>query len=85
MSVLNSFLDDQIQETQTLIAAYNAAELKTVEGGIVEYWIDTGQTSDKVKKFTLKEYRAAMQSLYNQLETLCARRSGGGIMSVPAW
>jgi len=77
--VTNSFLTERINATKAEIAAYEDAVLALgTSGGVQEYLIDTGQTKQRVTRADLKDINSVIDSLYNRLVTLCARRDGTG-------
>ena len=86
MSIDSTFLQARIDATKTQIVAFEAAVLAIGTGGIEEYLIDTGQTRQRVTKLDLSLLQKTIDSLYNRLATLCARRDGTGVVTVrPSW
>ena len=80
------FLQSQVAKIEALINAYMAAELALVSGGIDSYTFDSGQTKQSVTKFDIDKLRTAIDGLYNQYVTLCARLNGSGVLIArPAW
>ena len=73
------FLTERITKTKALIEAYEDAVL-SLGSGTQEYRLDTGQTVTHVTKADVKDLNATLDSLYNRLATLCARRDGSGVL-----
>lgn len=79
------FLQQRIDATKASITAYEDAET-ALAGGVQSYTIDTGQSRQTVTRFNLTEIRKTIDSLYNRLATLQARRNGSGThTAAPDW
>ena len=86
MPVSKQFLDDRIAATETAITAYEgAAEAFATNGLMQTYKLDTGQTVQTVTRSELDMITKTIDSLYNRLSTLCARRDGAASLVRPAW
>lgn len=83
---VDTFLQNQLTETETLITAYNAAILALTVGGQQSYSLDTGQTKQTVTNLDVTRLNNTIDSLMNRRATLKARLNGdgGGIVS-PGW
>jgi hypothetical protein len=83
---VDTFLQNQVTETETLITAYNAAIIALTTGGVQSYNLNTGQTTQTVTNLNIKDLNDALDGLYNRRATLKARLygDGGGIVK-PIW
>lgn len=81
----SEFLQQRIDATKALIAAYEDAATALVSGGVQSYTIDTGQTRQTVTQVDLAALNRNIDSLYNRLATLQARLKGGSVNVRPAW
>lgn len=79
MPVSQQFLQEQITATEAQIVAAQTAESQLVSGAILSYTLDTGQTRQTVTKQNVAVMGAYIESLYNRLATLCARKDGSGV------
>ncbi len=79
-----TFLEERINVTKTLIAAYEDAAL-AINNGVRSYTLDTGQTKEIVTKADEKRLNETLDGLYNRLATQCARLDGGDTLGVPVW
>ena len=79
------FLQERITATQAQIIAYEAATEALALGGVQAYWLDTGQSSQKVTKLDLQWISDALNSAYNRCATLEARLNGATVTGRPAW
>lgn len=80
-----AWLDARIAATETAIESYEAAELALTTGGAQSYTLDTGQSRQTVTRSNLTEIRKGVESLYNRLATLEARRDGAVVRVSPLW
>lgn len=81
-----AFLKDRIAATKTQILAYEAAIDALVTGGVQEYRLDTGQSTQKVTRLNLDTLQKQLESLYNRCATMQARLNGSGSFTVrPDW
>ena len=80
-----AWLNARIAATETAIEAYEAAELALTTGGAQSYTLDTGQSRQTVTRSNLTEIRKGVESLYNRLATLEARRDGAVVRVSPLW
>ena len=86
MPISDTFLQARITATETAIAAYEAAQLAFAnDGNMQSYKLDTGQSVQTVTRADLASITKTVQSLYNQLSTLCARKDGAASVGRPAW
>jgi len=76
------FIQDRITITEELIAAYEDALIALATAGIQSYELDTSQSRQRVTKFDVPDINTMLDSLYNRLETLNARCSGSGVVTV---
>lgn len=82
----NNFLATQIAALETLIAAYNAAELALITNGMQTYTLDTGQDRQTVTKLDIKWIGERKEAALNQWAVLNARCGGTGVTTgVPIW
>lgn len=86
MPVSATFLTDRITATEAEIAAYEAASLAFANNGAMQtYKLDSGQTIQTVTRADLSSIQKTIDSLYNRLSTLCARRDGASSIVKPGW
>lgn len=86
MSISAAFLQDRISSTELQITAYESASLALGTDGTQSYKLDTGQSIISVTKLDIEWINGNIDSLYNRLATLCARRDGSGVVTVrPSW
>lgn len=86
MAINDTFLEERITATKAAIVAYEAAELAFANDGLMQsYNLDTGQTNQRVTRADLSEIRKTIDSLYNRLSTLTARKDGGASIGIPGW
>ena len=80
------FIQARIDATKLQIVAYEDASLALATGGVQTYWIDTGQSNQKVTKLDLEWIAKAIESAYNRCATLEARLNGSGTVTTrPQW
>lgn len=80
------WLTARIEKTKVTIEAWEDAQLALGAGGVQSYSIDTAQSKQTVTRANLTEIKNTIDSLYNRLATLQARRDGSGIVHVrPDW
>lgn len=85
MSTLDyEWLTERITATKNAITAYEDAQLAFSTSGIQSYSIDTGQSKQTVTRANVTEINKTINSLYNRLATLQARRDGSGVVHVGA-
>jgi hypothetical protein len=84
-AITDEFLDAQIAATKLAITAASAGELALMSDSIQSYSLDTGQTRQMVTKANIGSLRLYIDSLYNRLVTLDARRNGGCVRVTPGW
>ena len=77
-----SFLCDRIAATQALIIAAETAQAGLQGGTIEEYRLDTGQTITHVTRSNIGTLQAYLNSLYNLLTMLEARKGGGNTIQM---
>jgi len=86
MAINDTFLEARITATEAAIVAYEAAQLAfATDGNMQSYKLDTGQSIQTVTRADLDMITKTVQSLYNQLSTLCARKNGAASIGRPAW
>jgi hypothetical protein len=86
MPVSKIFLDTQIAATEAAITAWTAAQTAFATNGLIKtYKLDTGQTIQTVTREDADLIQKTIDSLYNQLSTLCARRDGAASVVRPSW
>ena len=82
----DTFWQDRLTATETLIASYEDAVSTLVAGQIQSYELDTGQGKQRVTKVDVPKMQEQLDSLYNRRATLYARVNGGGsVMGRPGW
>jgi hypothetical protein len=80
------FFTAQITDVEAQIAAYQAAITALTVGGVAQYTLDTGQSSQSVTKLNLSSLNKAVDGLYNRRATLSARLNGCGVHTMrPGW
>lgn len=80
-----TFLQARIDATKAQIIAYEDAAT-SLGGGVQSYTLDTGQTRQTVTRVDLADLNRTIESLYNRLATLEARRNGTGVVTgLPSW
>lgn len=79
----SAFLQDRITAVKAMIVAYETAILQLSTGTIKSFTLNTGQTVETVNKKDVARLQAALESLYNTLEVMCARINGGSIIVIP--
>lgn len=86
MSITSQFLNERIEATKQQIIAYEAAmTFFATNNAAYTYTLDTGQSRQSVTRAQLGELKRTVDSLYNQLATLCARAEGSATIARPAW
>lgn len=86
MAINDTFLEARIAATEAAIVAYEAAELAFANDGTMQsYKLDTGQTNQTVTRAELGSIRKTIESLYNRLATLTARKDGACSIGRPTW
>jgi len=81
----NTFLIAQKATIEAQIIAYQTAAASLASGAIESYTLDTGQTRQTVTKINVASLQRTINSLYNQLATICARLEGGTTLVRPNW
>lgn len=71
-----------LETARTLLAAYNSAILALLTGNVQEYTLDTGQTTQTVKRPDLGKLQGARDALRNEIVTLQARAGRGSTVVV---
>lgn len=79
MAITSAFLTDRITATQAEIIVYENAVTALGTGNVQSYTLDTGQSRQTVTKLDVTSLNRTLDSLYNRLATLCARRDGSGV------
>lgn len=87
MCIDQAWLDARIAAVQAQIEALEELALElTITGGIVTYTLDTGQSRQVVTKMDAVRAAREIDSLYNRLAMLCARKTGSNTFNArPAW
>ena len=81
-----AFIQARIDATKALIVAYETAVTALVDGGVVSYTLDTGQSKQTVTKLDITNLNTALDGMYNRCSTLELRLNGGGsLQSRGAW
>lgn len=75
----STFWTDQLAAAKSTLAAYQAAQLAIIAGGIESYTIDTGQSVQKVTKLNIDVLDRQIDALLNRIATLEARCTGSGV------
>ena len=75
----STYWDEQLTKAKESLAAYQAAELALLTGGVQEYLLDTGQNIQRVKKFDLPSLSKSIDALMNRVATLETRCTGCGV------
>lgn len=83
-AITDDYLDERIEKTKTMIAAYEDAIL-ALAGGAMSYTLDTGQTRTVVAKAQLGSMRSTLGHLETRLATLDARRNGAAVQVRPGF
>jgi predicted CoA-binding protein len=71
-------MKDQLNGMRAKVQAYNDAITELLSNNIETYWLDTGQTSQKVTKLNIDILEKQIDSLMNRCATLEIRLCGGG-------
>lgn len=80
------FWKDELQNLRVLLYEYDRAIADLVSGKITEYRLETGQSSQVVKRADLSALQNARSSLMVQIEGLEKRISGGSVSIInPGW
>ena len=80
------FLTTQITAVEAQITAYQDAITALTVGGVAQYTLDTGQSSQSVTKLNLTALNRAIDGLYNRRATLMTRLNGCGVHTMrPGW
>jgi len=79
-----AWLDARITRTKQQIEELENA-IDALAGGALSYSMDTGQTRQSVTRQQLGSLRLMLDSLYNRLSTLCARRNGASSYGTPGF
>lgn len=77
-----AYWEERIAIVKALILKYDAA-IDALAGGVQQYSLNTGQTTQSVTKANLTSLRDMRSSLLNELATLEARVCGAGVHIVP--
>ena len=86
MPLDNNFLQNRINHFQDLIIDYEAAILAFKDPTIEQYTINTGQTTQTVKRRSLDDIKKSLDGYYNQLSILNGLLNGGGAKIMrPIW
>jgi hypothetical protein len=87
MCIDQAWLNARILATQAEIEAMEILlEQLTASGGMITYTLDTGQSRQVVTKMDSKRAGSYLDSLYNRLAILCARKNGSNSFTArPAW
>jgi hypothetical protein len=88
MPIQNSsdFWQDELQNLRILLFKYDQAIAELVAGKVSEYRLETGQSTQVVKRSDLGALQAARQSLMVQIDGLEQRISGGSVaLIMPGW
>ena len=82
----SEFWADELQNLRVLLFRYDQAIADLVAGKISEYRLETGQSSQVVKRTDLSPLQTARQSLLVQIDSLEQRISGGAVKLItPGW
>jgi hypothetical protein len=65
-----TFLETQIADTKTMIENVTAAINSLLLGGHSSYELDTGQSSQGVKRLSLEQLRKMRKDLFSELQEL---------------
>ena len=70
----DSWWNERLNKTKDLVIAYEDVILQITSGGAQNsYWLDTGQTMQKVTRNDLDSLNATLESLLNRVSVLEAR------------
>lgn len=79
MSTCTPNLDEQLIENTAMLTAVNTAITATLTGDHTEYWFDSGQTMQKVKRLDLKQMYELRKQLQIERARLCNEINGPSI------
>lgn len=80
------FWRDELQNLRALLYEYDRAIADLVAGKITEYRLDSGQSSQTVKRTDLTPLQTARESLMIQIDTVEKRVNGGTAAIIhPGW
>lgn len=86
MAISKAFLQSRITNTEAIIIALEAALLAfATNTGLQSYTLDTGQTRQTVTRYDISSMKNTLNSQYNLLAVLCARRNGAVTVVRPAF
>lgn len=81
-----TFWQDELQNLRVLLFRYDQAIADLVSGKISEYRLESGQSSQVVKRTDLSPLQTARASLMVQIDALEHRLTGGAVAQiVPGW
>lgn len=81
-----SFIQARVNHFEQVIPIYEQAILELQNPMVEEYLIDTGQTTQRVKRRDLPNLQKLLDSLYNQYSVWFNRLNGGSTtILVPKW
>lgn len=84
MPISSTFLTARITATEAQIVAYETAITSLATTGVKSYTLSTGQSQQTVTRRDLEDLQITLDSLYNRLGTLYARRDCTGTVRVKA-
>ena len=85
MTTEQQFLEQQQQSTAALITAYNDAILFLITNPTESYTLDTGQSTQEVKRHNVDNLQQARSRLMNEYMILCKRLDTSPTISTPGW
>ena len=86
MSFSVDFINERIAKTKTAIEELETLISQlTVEGGIVSYTLDTGQTRTVIQNMDVIRANKELNNLYARLSALYSRLPGGATIGVPGF
>ncbi len=80
------FWQDELQNLRVLLYRYDQAIAELTAGKVSEYRLETGQSSQLVKKTDLGTLQSARQNILIQIDAIEQRISGGSVKLItPGW
>lgn len=80
-----SFFTERLQKTESQIASYEDAIDFLIANPTRSYTLDTGQSSQTVTRYNLKDLQDQLNILYSRRDSILARCGNGTIISKPGW
>lgn len=84
--MMDQFLEDQVNAVESDILALNAAIQYLLSNPTAEYTLNTGQSTQRVRRQDLSQLQEMRAALYGERDALKNRTSGAPLVShAPGW